>query len=97
VSRYALPLDGYDNASIWGFDEQSASYFAQLWRNTSDSFDDPDIWLSGVSQIGSPERLAMMIAGRASKPVAEVARAMAAAKTAPEAAQILEFADNLCA
>ena len=29
VSRYALPLDGYDNASVWGYDQQGATYYAQ--------------------------------------------------------------------
>ncbi len=47
MSRYALPLSGYDNASVWGYDNQAATYFAQLWRNESDSRNDPDIWLSG--------------------------------------------------
>ena len=43
MSRYALPLQGYENASIWGYDSQDMSYFAQLWRNGSDSWNDPDI------------------------------------------------------
>jgi hypothetical protein len=92
VSRYALPLDGYDDASIWGYDQQGVTYYAQL-RNESDSWDDPDIWLNGMNPIGSPERLAEMIPARTGLTPAEVARAMAAAKTAPEAAQLLEFAD----
>lgn len=31
VSRYTLPLSGYDDASVWGYDAQGMSYYAQLW------------------------------------------------------------------
>ena len=93
MSRYALPLDGYDNASVWGFDQQGATYYAQLWRNESDSWNDPDIWLSGMDPIGSAQRLAEMIAARTGAGMAEVLRAMAAATTAPEAASLRALAD----
>lgn len=32
MSRYALPLQGYENASIWGYDSQGMTYFAQPWQ-----------------------------------------------------------------
>ena len=97
MSRYALPLDGYENASVWGYDQQGATYYAQLWRNQSDSWNDPDIWLSGMNPIGSPQRLAEMISASTALTAAEVARAMAAAKTAPESAALLEMAEFLAA
>ena len=97
MSRYALPLDGYDNASVWGFDQQGATYYAQLWRNESDSWNDPDIWLSGMDPIGSAQRLAEMIAARTGLTPAEVARALATAKTAPESAALLKMAECLAA
>ena len=31
VSRYTLPLSGYDDASVWGYDVGMTCY-AQLWR-----------------------------------------------------------------
>jgi hypothetical protein len=84
MSRYALPLSGYDNASVWGHDARAASYYAQMWRNTSDSWNDPDIWLSGTTPISSPLRLAEMISARTGAGMADVLRAMAASN-APEA------------
>lgn len=60
MSRYALPLDGYDHASVWGYDAQSASYFALLWRNSSDSDEEPDAslnWSTGGHEIESPHKL----------------------------------------
>ena len=27
-------LEGWDHYSVWGYDEQTALWFAQLWRNT---------------------------------------------------------------
>lgn len=93
MSRYALALDGYDSASIWGYDELSATYFAQMWRNTSDPWDDPDIWLAGLEPISSAARLATMIAARTSASLAAVLRAMASARTAPEAAELARLAD----
>jgi hypothetical protein len=78
MSRYALPLTGYDDASVWGYDDQGGTYFAQLWRNASDSRDEPDIWLSGMQPISSPLRLAEMISARTGASMATVTQAMAA-------------------
>jgi hypothetical protein len=32
-----LPLNGWDYASVWGWDETTNSLFAHLWRNADDS------------------------------------------------------------
>lgn len=45
--RQALWLPGWDERSVWGFDPQLDSYFAQLWRNPADGNSDPDIWILG--------------------------------------------------
>jgi hypothetical protein len=45
--RDMIYLEGWENQSVWGYDEGMGSFFAQLWRNGSLS-DDPDVWLSGV-------------------------------------------------
>ncbi len=31
-----LPLEGWDQASVWGWDEATSSLYAHLWRNTDD-------------------------------------------------------------
>jgi hypothetical protein len=97
VSRYALPLDGYDDASIWGYDEQSATYFAQLWRNGRDH-DEPDVslnWFTRRAEIQSPLGLAELISERTGAGTDAAVRAMAAATTAPESASLRELADLL--
>jgi len=38
-----LPLDGWDHASIWGWDETTSSLYAHLWRNTDDPAKPPAI------------------------------------------------------
>jgi hypothetical protein len=39
----SLPLDGWDRASIWGWDETTGSLYAHLWRNTDDPARTPTI------------------------------------------------------
>jgi hypothetical protein len=99
MSRYALPLQGYDNASIWGYDSQDMSYFATLWRNESDSWNDPDVWINWFTlqkQLDA-QALAELISARTGLSASEVLRAMAAAKDAPESAALLEMAEFLAA
>ena len=38
-----LPLDGWERASIWGWDEATGSLYAHLWRNTDDFARPPTI------------------------------------------------------
>lgn len=98
MSRYALPLSGYGNASIWGYDEQDATYFAQLWRNSSEGWNDPDIllnWFTEKMPIGSAARLATMIAARTDISAADVFRAMATATAAPEGPGLAQLATAL--
>jgi hypothetical protein len=98
MSRYALPLSGYDDASIWGYDELDSTYYAQLWRNGSDSWNEPDLWLNWFTAsqpISSAARLATMIAARTGISAAEVFRSMAAAQSAPESGELLSLAESL--
>jgi hypothetical protein len=37
----ALDLPGWEDYSIWGYDEPLGSYFAQLWHNSSGGPDEP--------------------------------------------------------
>ena len=38
-----LPLDGWDQASVWGWDEAVGSLYAHLWRDTDDPAKPPTI------------------------------------------------------
>jgi hypothetical protein len=38
-----LPLDGWDQASIWGWDETTGSLYAHLWHNIDDPAKPPAI------------------------------------------------------
>jgi hypothetical protein len=63
--RMPLVLAGWDDYSIWGWDEQEATLFAQLWRNTDDSGDPPRHWITpvyGWPETGSLPELAARIA-----------------------------------
>jgi hypothetical protein len=40
-----LHLEGWDHHSVWGYDEQTDLWFAQLWRNTDHRDDPPTFWL----------------------------------------------------
>jgi len=39
----ALPLDGWDRASVWGWDDTTGSLYAHLWHNTHDPSGPPAI------------------------------------------------------
>lgn len=60
--RYMLDIPFMNEQSVWGYDEQMQTYFAQLWRNGSTS-DAPEVWLSGVNpQYRTKEMLAFALA-----------------------------------
>ena len=51
-----LPLDGWDQASIWGWDEATGSLYAHLWRNTDDPARPPTGTGSGPMTTRLPSR-----------------------------------------
>ncbi len=60
-----LPLDGWDQASIWGWDEATGSLYADLWRNTDGLAKPPTIKIGPddlTPPITLPETLAQHIA-----------------------------------
>lgn len=60
-----LPLDGWDHASIWGWDETAGSLYAYLWRNTDDPAEPPTMRIEPgeyTPAITLPETLAQHIA-----------------------------------
>lgn len=94
MSRYSLPLEGYDDASIWGHDGPDG-YFAQLWRNDHADEDEPDVrlnWFTDNKAIQSAPELALHIAVVTGFPVDDVAASMAEAQDAAEHAVLLQMA-----
>lgn len=73
--RETLRLPGWSDESIWGYDEQMGTYFAQLWHD-SDSNGDPTVWISGLHPIESATQLATRIASVTDVPMESVMRAM---------------------
>jgi len=60
-----LPLNGWDQASIWGWDEAAGSLYAHLWRNTDDPAGPPAIRIESgeyTPPITWPETLSQHIA-----------------------------------
>lgn len=75
-----LWLPGWSDRSIWGYDEPSGSYFAQLWLD-EDADTDPTVWISGRHRIRDSTQLAMMISTESGRDVVAVVRAMTHAET----------------
>jgi hypothetical protein len=60
-----LPLDDWDRASTWGWDDATGSLYAHLWRNTDDAAKPPAIRIGPndyTPAITFPEVLAQHIA-----------------------------------
>ncbi len=73
--REALWLPGWSDQSIWGYDEQMDTFFAQLWRD-DDANDDPTVWISGCDPIGTDLQLAELIASATDVHVSRAVGAM---------------------
>jgi len=74
-----LPLDGWDRASIWGWDETTGSLYAHLWSNTDDPSQPSTIRIGpdGLTPaITLPETLALHIAMAVDRSPWEVTTAM---------------------
>lgn len=41
---------GWEERSVWGWDDAAQSFYGQLWRNGSSADDEPDCWLAGVTE-----------------------------------------------
>jgi hypothetical protein len=77
--RLALPLAGYEKASVWGWDAQMGTLFAQVYSNGENSRDEPRIWITPprYPATGLPEVLAEWIATATVRADSEVLTAMA--------------------
>jgi hypothetical protein len=88
IGRRMLDLAGWEDLSIWGWDAQMQTLFAQLWRNGEDrnGDDPPDFWISPprYAATAAVEDLARWIAAAAGIGPRAVLQAMA--ETAPGAA-----------
>ena len=79
----AIDLPGWEEQSIWGWDEGTGSFYAQLWRNGSSS-DAPEIWLTGArTPYPWPASIALAIVERTKTDALTVVQAMGIAHPAP--------------
>jgi hypothetical protein len=98
--KVALPLPGWDQASVWGWDLPEGSLFAQLYRNGDDGGDEPRIWLTtlkGWPAITSPQTLAEWIANATGVSLPDVLLALAAQAPGQMAGHLREGARYLAA
>ena len=65
VGRRGLDLDGWGDLSVWGWDNQAGTLFAQLWRDRDDEDEvdeddeDPDIWISPPAWVVTDQPLVL--------------------------------------
>jgi hypothetical protein len=84
-----LDLDGWGDLSVWGWDGQAGTLFAQLWRDRDDEDDDyderPEIWITPPAWevTSQPAVLARWIADATGSPLAKVLKAMARSLPGP--------------
>ena len=84
IGRRGLDLDGWGDLSVWGWDSQAGTLFAQLWRDRADEDDEdgdegPDIWITPPTweATGKLVVLARRIADATASPFTAVVMAMA--------------------
>jgi hypothetical protein len=58
MSRYGLLLKGCEEQSVWGWDEPLSTWYLQLYFNSTDHDDEPDLWLYGRDKCMYPLHLA---------------------------------------
>lgn len=79
----AVDLSGWEQRSIWGWDEGTSSFYAQLWRNGSTS-EAPDVWLTGARKpYPWPGCVALEIVERTESDALAVVRALGIAHPEP--------------
>jgi hypothetical protein len=80
----SVELPGWENESRWGWDPENSSFYAQLWRNTSDDAL-PNIWLSAAwgKHYPMPGCIVLSIAERTSIDPAEIVAALGLAHPNP--------------
>jgi hypothetical protein len=65
IGRRGLDLDGWGDLSVWGWDSQAGTLFAQLWRDRGDEDEvdeddeDPDIWISPPAWVVTDQPLVL--------------------------------------
>jgi hypothetical protein len=94
----AVDLRGWDHRSIWGWDQGTGSFYAQLWRNDSTS-EAPDIWLTGArTPYPWPASIALAIVENTEADALTTVRAMGIAHPDPSLLPddtIMDRADEL--
>lgn len=88
----AVDLPGWEDQSVWGWDEPMGTFHAQLWRNASRD-DRPDIWLAGVDPgLPWPSCVALEVFLRLSVTPLQAVRALAIAAPRPSLRGVVEVA-----
>jgi hypothetical protein len=84
IGRRGLDLDGWGDLSVWGWDSQAGTLFAQLWRDRDgddeEDYDErPEIWITPPAwhATDQPAILARRIAEATGSPLIAVLAAMA--------------------
>ncbi|MEO7196466.1 MAG: hypothetical protein ABIZ05_16905 [Pseudonocardiaceae bacterium] len=86
-----LDLAGWEERSVWGYDEPLGGFFAQLWTNASTS-DEPEIWLSAGDGIYPwPGCIALEIVERTRAAPLAVVRALGVADPKPRLRPLAEI------
>jgi hypothetical protein len=79
--RLAMPLAGWEERSVWGWDSADQSLFAQMYHDGESDWEPPpgNRWITPphYPQTGSPEQLAEWIATATGCGVRDVLTAMA--------------------
>lgn len=83
-----LWLPGWSDRSIWGYDEPTGSYFAQLWPD-GDCSDAPAIWIGALGGIVSRNRLVAEVATVTGHDVAAVETARRVEEAATNRPQVV--------
>lgn len=70
-----LWLPGWSERSIWGFDEPTGSYFAQLWPDGDDA-NAPAVWIAGLPPVSTLRQLVSRVASATTADVIQVLAVM---------------------
>ena len=80
MSRRWLPIQGWEEQSVFGWDPSLETWYAQLTPNGTDIDKHPVVWLSGITKrIPTRETLEKLIAQATGYPLYIVTRSIAEA------------------
>lgn len=90
----AIWLAGFERQSVWGYDEGTCGFFAQVWANTSRG-DNPDLWLTAPNwRLPHAHTLVAPIVDHTAADPLDVVRALGIAHPAPTVRPPAEIFDK---